>query len=580
MNYGKQTILSKREIPLLTYAISKLSPSVFSHPVWIRFGRNHKIFPPQTIQDLFGEAEQLQRDHPGDACQVLLICAVYQSCSGQRASALATLQKALDLAERARLAQESLWAIWGAGAICVQAGDYERAAIHFGHLQAVLHEQNEWMLADYIDVVRQSFLLSSATDPDEYSASTEDRSIESLLSLTRDWLHEWGYSMELDPYIATDSPVGHVPAQELRVQALSTAQGQPGPWHTLKLIFRGELGIHWTKLDLPCSKGKSYIWASFLHLLQEYLFGRKTDTPRLEDHLDITSSSLPHEPAEDLPACVITLDPEPVSRSIPAQENHLSIETEAVTHVSVHMLGRFVMSIEGTESKLPASRSLSLLKYFLLYHKQTIPREVLMDVFWPDADPETARNNLNVAMHGIRKALHPLIDHPAIFYKDGTYGFAPHIQIWLDLEEFESLVHAGQCLESRNQLAAVSEYETALSLYQGDFLEENPYEGWTVLTRESLRMAYLSTLDSLSRIYFRQERYAACITACQLILTRDRCREDAHCLLMQCYSHQGQDHLALRQYQACREALRLELDVAPAPATTQLFEQIRQHRPV
>jgi DNA-binding SARP family transcriptional activator len=167
-----------------------------------------------------------------------------------------------------------------------------------------------------------------------------------------------------------------------------------------------------------------------------------------------------------------------------------------------------------------------------------------------------------------------------ILYRDGAYSITPDMQVWLDVEEFERLVHAGQRLESRNQSAAVSEYEAAISLYQGDFLQENAYEGWTVLTRESLRMAYLNTLDSLSRIYFSQERYAACVMTCQSILDRDRCREDAHCMLMRCYSRQGQDPMALRQYQACTEALRLELDVAPAPATTRLFQQIRQHQRV
>jgi DNA-binding SARP family transcriptional activator len=243
------------------------------------------------------------------------------------------------------------------------------------------------------------------------------------------------------------------------------------------------------------------------------------------------------------------------------------------------MLGRFVMSIQNVALKLSASRSLSLLKYLMLNHKQNIPREVLMDVFWPDTEPETARNNLNVALHAVRRALRGVIDLPIIVYRDGAYSLAPEIQVWLDVEEFEQLVRAGQRLESRNQSAAVSEYESAISLYQGDFLQENPYEGWTVLTRESLRMAYLNTLDSLSRIYFSQERYAACIMACQRILERDRCREDAHCLLMRCYSRQGQDHMALRQYQACVVALQLDLDVSPAPATTRLFQQIRQHKP-
>ena len=238
------------------------------------------------------------------------------------------------------------------------------------------------------------------------------------------------------------------------------------------------------------------------------------------------------------------------------------------------------MSIKDTEAKLPGSRSLSLLKYLMLHHKQTTPREVLMDVFWPDAAPETARNNLNVAMHGIRKALHQVIDFPVILYRDGAYSIAPNLQVWLDVEEFERCVKTGQRLESRNQSAPVSEYETAVSIYQGDFLEENPYEEWTVLERERLRVMYLDTLNRLSQIYFSHEYYATCITACRHILSRDLCREDTHCLLMRCYSRQGQQHLALRQYQVCVEALRLELDVSPAPATKQLFEQIRQHRQV
>jgi DNA-binding SARP family transcriptional activator len=147
------------------------------------------------------------------------------------------------------------------------------------------------------------------------------------------------------------------------------------------------------------------------------------------------------------------------------------------------------------------------------------------------------------------------------------------------VEEFERLVNSGKRLESRNQMReAISNYEAAHSLYQGNFLEENSYDGWTALPREHLRMAYLDALDHLSQIYYNQESYAMCISLCQRILIQDPCREDSHCMLMRCYNHMGQDHLALRQYQACLNALRAELDVAPAPDTTQLFEQIRQHK--
>ena len=170
---------------------------------------------------------------------------------------------------------------------------------------------------------------------------------------------------------------------------------------------------------------------------------------------------------------------------------------------------------------------------------------------------------------------------PLIVFKDGGYGFESNVEIWLDIEEFDRCVKAGERFEACNQLStAVSQYEAAISLYQGDFLEQNPYEEWTVLDRERLRIAYIDTLDHLSQIYFMEERYSACRSACQLILARDPCREDAHCLLMQCYSRQRQPHLALYQYQICVEALQRELQVEPAPETTQLYNRIRRREQV
>ena len=95
-----------------------------------------------------------------------------------------------------------------------------------------------------------------------------------------------------------------------------------------------------------------------------------------------------------------------------------------------------------------------------------------------------------------------------------------------------------------------------------------------------MRVVYLDTLDHLSRIYFSQGEYGACTMLCQRILTMDNCSENAHRRLMRCYCRQGQKHLALRQYQVCVKAIREELNIAPMPATNQLYEQIRRGQQV
>jgi len=250
--------------------------------------------------------------------------------------------------------------------------------------------------------------------------------------------------------------------------------------------------------------------------------------------------------------------------------------------LTVHVLGAFrVILNDRPVENWPSGRGRALFKYLLTHADRPIPRDVLMDLFWPDAGPDAARNSLNVAVYGLRQALRTAAPVPVVVFHDGTYRLRADLHLWLDVDEFERHIQAGHQLEAAGQIdAATAEYEVATGLYQGDFMDDDPYEEWPVLTRERLRVAYLDTLDRLGQIYFSQGQYAACATLCQLMLARDTCREDAHCRLMRCYSRQGQHHLALRQYQSCVEALRQELDVEPSPATIQLYERVRQRESV
>jgi DNA-binding SARP family transcriptional activator len=447
-------------------------------------------------------------------------------------------------------------------------------------LQAVLNKQNEWILADFVDVVKQSLLYPVTVSAGKHSKSPRDPPFGDLLAHIFDWLQHWGFSTQVfeTAFEVTSKQLeGHTTNQSTLTQSFFSVQRWQGRWHSLMLAIRGELRLQWVENDEPHTKKQFSFWGSILSSLRLYLSGRNIDIQATDDVPQIPSTPvLP--PAKERPSHRAKARKlKPASTNEKVHVDHLSRQATTVIPVAVQMLGTFSMTVQDSTLKLPASRGLSLLKYLLLHHKQKTPREVLMDVFWRDAEPEMARNNLNVAMHSLRKALRTVIFLPVIVFEDGAYGLEPNLQIWLDVEEFERCVKGGQRLEARDQLTtAVTEYEAAISLYQGDFLEQNPYEEWTVLDRERLRVAYLDTLDRLSQIYFSQDRYAACITVCQVILTRDRCREDAHCLLMRCYSRQGQYHLALRQYQICVEALHQELDVEPTLETTKLHEQIRR----
>ena len=254
----------------------------------------------------------------------------------------------------------------------------------------------------------------------------------------------------------------------------------------------------------------------------------------------------------------------------------------AAPTLAVHLLGRFRVSLNGVVvDDWPSGRGRSLFRYLVTHRDPWPQREVLMEVFWPDSPPAAARNSLNVAVHGLRRALRAAADVPVVVLRDGSYRLAEDLQLWVDVDEFERHAEAGHRLEAADEQAdAIAENEFAASLYRGDFLADDPYGEWPVLTREHLRLTYLDLLDRLSRLHFDQGSYAACAALCRRIIEHDNCREDAHRRLIRCYSRQGQSHLALRQYLVCAKALRAELDVDPAPATVRLQEAVRRHQPV
>jgi DNA-binding SARP family transcriptional activator len=253
---------------------------------------------------------------------------------------------------------------------------------------------------------------------------------------------------------------------------------------------------------------------------------------------------------------------------------------EASPTLTVHLLGKLQVTLNDVSvSEWPSGRGRSVLKYLLTHRNPWPCREMLMEAFWPNAVPESARNNLNVAIHGLRRALRAAADVPVVVLDGGTYRLHPDVRLWLDVEEFERHVGLWRELEKSGTIAT-GEYELAASLYQGDFLADDPYEDWPVLIRERLRLAYLDTLDRLSHLHFSHAQYTSCALLCQRIIERDPCREDAHRRLMQCYSRLGQPYLALRLYWACVGALRDELGVEASPATVALHERIRRHEPV
>jgi DNA-binding SARP family transcriptional activator len=247
--------------------------------------------------------------------------------------------------------------------------------------------------------------------------------------------------------------------------------------------------------------------------------------------------------------------------------------------MTAHLLGELRVAFQDRPVEIWSSgRGRAVFEYLLVNRHAKVRRDRLMSMFWPEVSPDAARNSLNVAIHGLRQSLRVAVgDTAVVIHQDHAYFIEPTLNIWVDIEVFEEqLKSAHQHLTSAELVKAEAAFEAATWLYQGEFLADQPYEEWATLTREHLRLCHLDALDRLGALRLASGNYPGCVAVCLKLLTCDSCREDAHCRLMRCYSRQGQAQLALRQYHTCAAALRTELDVAPAPATTELFNRLRR----
>lgn len=260
--------------------------------------------------------------------------------------------------------------------------------------------------------------------------------------------------------------------------------------------------------------------------------------------------------------------------------------------LAIYCLGPFRVYQNGTLiTEWTGNKGKAILKYLTLHRDKPVHRDVLIDLFWREDDPESARRNLYQTIYMLRQDLQAAViataadapaeqsEYPYILCENSCYLLNPKLEIYVDFEAFLTHYEAGQAYERQSRIVeAVREYEAAENCYEGDLFVEDLYEEWAALKREQLKNAYLDTLDRVSRHYWSQRQFSLCITYCQKILQADRCREDVHRRLMMVYMQQGHRHLALRQYHRCLEALQQELDATPMPATVELYEEIKNHR--
>ncbi|MEW6284095.1 MAG: bacterial transcriptional activator domain-containing protein, partial [Candidatus Eremiobacterota bacterium] len=216
-----------------------------------------------------------------------------------------------------------------------------------------------------------------------------------------------------------------------------------------------------------------------------------------------------------------------------------------------------------------------LLACIASHRGRPVQDDVLIDIFWPD-DAVKGKINLYSAASYLKSNLRPSNwkgDVDYVVRMRGGLMLNPDRPRWHDYEEFETLFQQGRELEGQGQAEKAHElYRKLVRLYRGPYLD-GCYMDWAGFIRTRLEQQMLEALGSLSASAAALQRHEEAREYSSKLLEIDPCHQNAHLTVMNSLIALGRPEEAVRQFEACRRALRSELDMEPSIDLLRAYQQ-------
>jgi DNA-binding SARP family transcriptional activator/Tfp pilus assembly protein PilF len=239
----------------------------------------------------------------------------------------------------------------------------------------------------------------------------------------------------------------------------------------------------------------------------------------------------------------------------------------------ISLLGPFdCRDAEGNRIVLPTRKAEAIVALLAVSCGEARTREKIAGLLWAETTEARARANLRKTVSRLKGALPRTADGCLAVGAAGLSLDPDRVEV--DVRRFEELARAG----------TPDALQEASALYRGQFLEglhfcSEALDDWLTVVRQNLEEGARNVFECLLNHYVVTGAIERGIEAALRLLAMDPLQEGVHRTLIRLYMHQERLGAAYRQYEACREVLARELDVAPGPETERLKAELLRRLP-
>jgi predicted ATPase/DNA-binding SARP family transcriptional activator len=240
----------------------------------------------------------------------------------------------------------------------------------------------------------------------------------------------------------------------------------------------------------------------------------------------------------------------------------------------LELLGGLRVSVNDrvVASSLPRKVSQLLARLAIDKHR-LYPRETLIEMLWPDEEPEVTRLRFRQLLATLRRDLNTEeapVDE--LILADRNNVHLNPLLVATDVEAFEAAIRSAAGREDAQE--RIGFLQRAAEQYCGELLP-GLYDDWVLQERQRLADAYVQALCRLAEALAEVGEIEPAVVWGRKAVAADPLREESYCLLMRLLAAAGRSGDGVRLYDVLKQRLWKELRVVPSERTRVQMEAIR-----